>query len=595
MNSALPDSSGRINALAADTNGRFAPPIDVSRDTNGRVARAEADPNRRVRDTNGRMGRESQGGYRRQSKIDYGGYETLLPSPTTPMTATTLPLPASARVSSSSSCPLPPRTAKNKRSGPIASDSPYVEPPAFASAPLGPFCDYRSLARAPLAGVSSTAPFVRVENSAGEHGWSFRHASGHVESPLYPANQAPLVRTAHVLDVYVGLLIELTRAGLPADGRVRIGRHDFLRLIQWTDENNCPGGAAYDDLDAALSYLFEMRLHSSAIHHFEELAVGLPASGVMTFRILQAYGLVSALAQNGIDEVNRDGAGHRADDLVVWFSAPFVRLLRNVDQRVTYRLSHYLAFKRGGPRALYRYVAYLATQRLTNGGVTVDLDDLFASVGSTLRGVAPAKMRQLFGDALDMLVSMGLLRSAPVYSVRRAANGRRHQVTLFPSTPPSGELKDLLIETLVAWKVTRTVASKFVEATPDWAATVVAATTLGMLVSRKDLPSMVVDYLKNPGRELDRELLPRFNPTRVEHQLTPTVRPEMRYLQERYAHSGLALLGLSEDDKAHLEKTYAAVNRPQWVVDGLVLSAVHRHRHGATLDQYLASKGGLLS
>ncbi len=510
------------------------------------------------------------------------------------MTAPALPLPAAARRSVGASISPIVRSAKNQRPCPFASDAVFAEPPALASAPLGPLCDHRSLVRAPLAEESSTAPLVRTVDNAGQHGWSLRHLSGETFSPRYAEDKLPLVQTGQVLDVYAGLLIELMRAGLPLDGRVRIGRQDFLRRIQWTDEKGHPSGSAYEDFDACLAYLFEMRIRSSAIERFEEIEVGVPVDGALTFRILQAHGRVSAFVRDGIDASDRVGAGHRADDLLVWFSAPFVRLLRNADQRVTYRLSHYLAFKRGSARALYRYVAYLATRPLNDGAVTMDLDDLLASVGSTLRGVPPAKVRQLFTDAPDMLVSMGLLRSLPVYSTRRTPDGLQHRVTLRPGTPPSDELQDALVQTLIAWNVIPAVASKMVQATPEWAATVVAATTLGMLVSKKSLPAMVVDYLKHPARELDPEQLPRFKPTKPSHQITPTFRPEMRYLQEQFDHSFLHLNGLMESDKDHLRGMYHAVNRPDWVVDGLMLAAARLHRRGSTLLQYINSQGGLL-
>ncbi|HEY0970147.1 MAG TPA: hypothetical protein VGE02_04110 [Gemmatimonadales bacterium] len=461
----------------------------------------------------------------------------------------------------------------------------------MAASPVGPICDRRTLASAPLDSATGFAPLARIEEEDGRHGWILRHNDGDIRSPLYAPGELPLVHTGLVLDVYVGLLVELARAEFPEDGRVRIGRREFLRRIQWADEQGHPAGSAYEGLDAAIAYLSEMQVRSSAIERFEEIGAEDAAEGELTFRILQAHGRVSQLQAAGAEEANRPDAGHRADDVLVYFSTPFVRLLRGVDQRVTYRLSHYLAFKRGAARAFYRYVAHLATRPLTNGAITVNLDDVFASLGSTLRGAPPAKLKQLVNDAPDLLVELGLLRKAPEFTTIRTPDGTVHRVTLRPATPPTDDLKELLTHTLSSWMVTRSVARGHVDSRPEWAATVVAATTLGMLECKKTLPAMVVDYLKNPNRDFRDHELPRFNPTRLGQRRTIAMSPAMLYLEEQFKGSSIYLNGLAQEDQERLRATYSALNRPAWVVDGLVLAACRRFRSGWDLAAYLGSRG----
>jgi len=477
------------------------------------------------------------------------------------------------------------RTTRNPR-GPGSMDAVFHESPALAAMPVGPLCDRRTLERAPVGPPSTDAPLSRIADAAGRHGWLLRHASGTLISPTYAPGTPAVVQTGAVLDVYVGLLVELARAGFPADGRVRVGRREFLARLRWNDEEGRIGGAAYAQLDAAIDYLAELRIRSTALAALMDVEAGQVTTGELTFRILQAHGRVSAYQLHGLEEMSRPGAGHRADDLIVHFSAPFVRLLQHDDHRVTGRLAHYLTFKRGSARAFYRYVSYLATCPLTAGAITVDLDTVFASIGSTVRGAPPAKLRQMLHDAPTLLVDLGLMRRLPEFSTTHTPNGVTHWVTFRPATPPSAGLKAVLHRTLTSWKVTPSVALKLIAADLEWIATIVAATTLGMLETKKSLPAMVVDYCKAPNRDLDERELPRFKPARAGQRRTATLNADMEYLEDRYTKARSHLDGLATDAREKLRQEHQALGRPDWVVDGLMLSAVHQFRGGGALPAY---------
>ncbi|HET7552348.1 MAG TPA: hypothetical protein VFK04_13750 [Gemmatimonadaceae bacterium] len=483
-------------------------------------------------------------------------------------------------------------SARNHRPRVAGSDVVFCESPVLACTPIGPLCDARALAAAPLAGnAGKSHALERIQEEDGMHGWALRHANGITASPLYPAGVAPILQTANILDVYAGLLVELAKAEYPTDGRVRIGRQSFLQRIQWCDSQEDVGGHAYRQLDAALEYLAEVRIHCTAIEEVMDLEPATQVDGELVFRILQAYGRVSEFQARGVGEENRPNAGHRADDIVVYFSSPLVRLLRNSDKRVTYRLSHYLAFRRGVPRAFYRFISYLATQPLNNGEVTVAVDDLLGAIGSTLRAVPPAKVRQLLRDTPQLMCDMGLLRSLPQYVTRRTRDGVMQQVILRPSTPPTPELERLLYETLAGWCVTQSVAEKYIRDLPEWVATVVAATSLGMLVVKKTLPGMVIDYCKQPSRDLDADRLPRFQPTTTSQRQTVVSNEAMTYLEESCGASKVYLDGLEADSRAALRAAYAGVNRPDWVVEGLMHAAAHQFRAGWSLGAFLRARG----
>lgn len=464
----------------------------------------------------------------------------------------------------------------------------------FATVPLAPLFNRRTLDRAPIAGQSAETSLARVVTPAGQHGWMLRHTHGALESPLTNAVDAPVVQAELVLDVYAGLLLELAEAGFPADGKVQVGRMAFLRRINWVRQSGYPGGRLYDQLDEAIAYLYDLRITSTEIERFLDVGPHGTATGRLTYRILQAHGRVSDWREQEHGEQNRPDAGHAADDLIVFFSGPFMRALERRDQRVTYRMGHYLAFEAGTSRALYRYVSYLATQPLVDGTIAVDMNDVLASIGSARRDLTPERFQKLIGGASKMLVEKGLLRTEPTCRPVISAGRKTYQVVFRPAPPPTTELKALLRETLIAYGVWPHVATPYTEADDkvEWVAWVVAAVTLGMLETRTDLPRMVVDYCKHPERPLDADRLPRFCPTSPAQRHTNlTGNAAMTYLDESFEQNRAYLRGLAKEDLRQRREKYEAPGRPAWVVEGLMLAAARSDRQGWTLDDFLRSRG----
>lgn len=481
--------------------------------------------------------------------------------------------------------------------GPDAPDatrdaSVFHEAMPFATLPIALLGDRRLLTGAPVAKCDETAAIARVPAPSGPDGWQFRHPRGVVHSPTMPADGSPGLQAELVLDVYAGLLLSLAEAGFPADGRVQVGRHELLHRIKWVGPKGSAGGRLYNQLDAVVRYLADVSITSPHIQQFVSATSGEPMTGQLTFRILQAHGRVTEMHARGMQVDARPGAGHAADDLVVFFSTPFVQALRCSDQRVTYRMEHYLRFAAGAPRALYRYVTYLASQQLTNGQIVVDLDEVFASVGSAQRGSPAAKARQLFGGAEQLLVDLGLLRCLPDYRSSGHGARLRRQAVFSPLPPPTTELRALLRSTLIAYGVRSTVAARYTDSNTEAVAEVVAAVTLGMLEVRRDLPSMVIDYCKHPGRFVDVDRLPRFRPTLPSHRRTDiTGNAAMEYLEQSADANETYLRGLSADDRAARRAAYEGQGRLGWVVDGLVLAGARLDRHGASLDTFLRARG----
>lgn len=506
--------------------------------------------------------------------------------------------------------PLPPQSATRSSHGPTvrpastgtapssesASARVFHEAVPIAALPLAPLCDRRALKAAPLAEDDDSGALVRVSTQAeGEreqHGWMLRHSDGVLASPLADSDSASLLQAHLVLDVYAGLLLALAEAGHPDDGRVQVGRLAFLRRINWVGPNGSAGGRLYRQLDAVVRYLAEMQITSTAIQRFINPDADTDISGTLTFRILQAHGRVTEWRRQGTHEQNRVDAGHASDDLIVFFSSPFMRALLARDLRVSYRMSHYLGFQPGAPRALYRYVSYLATQPLHEGTIVVDLNDVLASIGSTRRDVPPAKFRQLVRGADQQLVDKGLLRCKPTYQAVDRNGRRTYQVTFRPSPPPTTELTALLRETLIAYGVWPSVAVALADGNTEWVAHVVAAVTLGMLEVGADLPRMVVDYCKHPERALDVERLPRFRPTSPAQRRTNLAgNVAMKYLDESHEASLTYLDGFGAEDRRKRREAFTAPGRPRWVVDGLMLAAARSDRQGWTLDAYLRARG----
>lgn len=476
------------------------------------------------------------------------------------------------------------RSARTPLSRPITSDHVFSESPVLAGAPLGPLCDRRSIEVAPLDEPHSYAPLCRVELDDRVTGWTLRHRDGMLVSPACGPEDEVVVQTPVAMDVYFGLLALLHKAGLPESGRVRVNRLRFLRMIRWDDSSGVVGGPAYTQLRAALNYLADLRIHSTTLEPFLVGDDEPGSKGTLTFRILQAWGSASSALEALYTDDDLPGV---SDDLIVYFSTPFVRLLVASEARVTYRLSHYLSFRRGAPRALYRYISYLATQPMTNGVITVDLDEVLSSLGSTLRGVPPAKFRQLVRDTPEALCSMGLLRQMPQFSRIRDGERLKHRVAFRPQVPVTPATEALLLETLIAWGVQSTTASKLVQERTETVAMVVAATVLGMLRVRKSLPAMVVDYCTNASRVLNEAEMPRFQAVQGEHSRTTLSGREMEYLAESLDDDVVYLRGLDRETRERLRAQYTGINREAWIVDGLVYAAARQARAGWSLKAFL--------
>ncbi|MHB1265254.1 MAG: hypothetical protein ACYC1S_12690 [Gemmatimonadaceae bacterium] len=499
-----------------------------------------------------------------------------------------------------------------KSSGPPeALEGVVVEPSAVAQSPLGPLGDVRSLQRAEVGQKGSTSTLTRYIAADGKHRWRLTHARGSTEGAITAALNDVKVSTSHALDVYFGLLRALGDAGFPANGLVRVGRWPFLKSIGWTRDigsvrtpnsvkltaSQCrAGGRQYLALEHALEALAELAIQSDDVTAFLEDPTEYSVTGHCMFRILQGYALVSSLP-DGEPLPDRPASGHRADDLIVQFSAPFMRLLLENQDRVAYRLDTYLALAPGTPRAFYRYLVQLSTRPMKDGSITVDLDEIYGALGSSWRGKPPARARQLLtGVVIDALRERGVLRAAPSYVRERDGAGHRYRVTLRPGTPPTAELAELLYTTLMAYGLTPKSARRFSEGNTEWAATIVAASTLGMLEVKKDLPSMLYNYCVNTGREgeLDEPKMPRFRPRRGRRAASVT-NASMEYLQESFEGNRLYLEGLHESARAALTSKYAAPTRPAWVTEGLVLAAVRAARAGWSLRSFLQSRGVRLS
>lgn len=471
---------------------------------------------------------------------------------------------------------LAPRIATNSSRSlapPVSSSSPNLirEPSVTISRPIIPLGDV-SRRGAIVRAETDMSPFGFRLSPSGDLHWRLSLEDWQLTSPtIREDGDAPVASFESVLDVYIGLLAQFSAAGFPADNVVRFERCALIKFLGWCgrSKRGTPTGDQYAQLERALDYLRNGNIASSQVMRQLDEINGTRTIGG-NFSILQSWTKSVPLGRQ------RPGNSVAVE---ATYSREFADLLRHESGLVSFSAAKFTSLTRGISRALFRHLEGLraCTKEPT---VTVDANALLAHLGSRRRDLEPSRMHEILDDAHVELYAHRIIGAHPTWST--SPTGKRVITYLLEGAP---DLPKLLKQSALDYGVTGSSAEQWARGRTEQLAQVLAAAVQGILTPTKDIGRMVRNYVEN-SRHIDPEALPHFEPGRG--LLLPGQRcVEFEYLELQYKETN-DWLHAHPTIESTLRRQYTSLDRPLWVVDGLVLLAARPLCRADTLQAWKA-------